>query len=90
MDVNSFPKPKGLVLTSITFIHEVKGSNTYVYPEKLFAIKLLNGDVIKFPLVKVDKREWYSWNQIMDIQNCVNSIMYGSFEKNKGGGSPSE
>lgn len=90
MDVNSFPKPKGLVLTSNTFIHEIKGSNTYVYPEKVLAIKLLYGDIIRFPLTRIDKREWYVWNQIMDIQQCVNSIMYGSSEKSDGDSSSSE
>lgn len=90
MDVNSFSKPKGLVLTSNTFIHEIKGSDTYVYPEKVLAIKLLYGDIIRFPLMKTDKREWYVWNHVMDIQQCVNSIVYGSNKESDGSSSSSE
>lgn len=82
LGVNTFPKPKGLVLTSNTFYHEIKNQVTFLYPEHVFAIKLQNNDVLRFNAsTKIDKRDWFRWEGELSIQECVNQMNYGSYWK---------
>lgn len=91
LEFNIFPKPKGTVLTSNTFYHEIENQVTFLYPEHVFAIKLQNNDVLRFNAsTKIDRRDWFRWEGEIDIQECVNRVKYGSYWKGNEDGSQSK